>query len=235
MPLTRRNPQCGGLSAYVKSRCVKKIRLWPFSLALKGAHCSLLSQVSALLPTELSMSVNDASLSYSQRLSVLHQKLDAFKADDEAQEEDSRREYVHFIGILRDACTIVRDAEASGASPDTLDDVITQVDSLIHSAVEFGYGDSELFDFIPSFAHSPQYPEVKDQTEACFRGLCEHDASPCFQLTSMLTSAPQAYGDFGGLLQLLNMFSSMCAQHPALRSFRRLNLVIELDSPQIGL
>lgn len=98
----------------------------------------------------------------SNRLDVLEEKLSAFidrdledDDDDTEVSDDSRIGAV--VAILQDACNLIRDTD--GVAPD-FKTIIDRVDTLINRAVDYSYNNGELCDFMPSFAHSPAYPEL---------------------------------------------------------------------------
>lgn len=100
------------------------------------------------------------------RISELETRFHNFKLRDDG-ERDGKENRERFLGILRDTCVLVRD-QSSGAEP--IDAAIVErVDGLINSAVHFGYSapglTDPMFEFIPSFAHSIDFPEVKDTTD----------------------------------------------------------------------
>jgi hypothetical protein len=171
------------------------------------------------------MATNAASVYCSQHLSVLSEKLEGYKADKDAQKEDRDREHAHFVGILSDACTIVRQVVAAGTPPDILEDVKVQVDSVIHDALNFGYGQRKV-KFMPSFAHSPQFPKVKDKTELHLRALCEWRCESL--LTDRLTSILEARENYGGIVRLFCPCPCTCARNAA--AFPEFSVLIELDS-----
>ena len=90
------------------------------------------------------------------RIAELEKKLQEFM--DEYEELDHEEDTSEvFLAILKDACSLLR--EADGVGPD-FQDIIVKVDDLINSAVDFAYGDADLYDFMPSFAHSDANPEL---------------------------------------------------------------------------
>lgn len=111
---------------------------------------------------------------YMDRLSELEKALEGIEADRE--EENNGDDHDHDIeyeeaqeklqSILRDICTIVREAEEHGGS--NLEVVITRADDLIRQGVNLAYSSSDgmfderLFEFLPSFAHSATSPLVQD-------------------------------------------------------------------------
>lgn len=92
----------------------------------------------------------------STRIDELEKKLENYKAEyaDSDHEEDTRDV---FLGILKDACSLV--SEADGFTPD-FQDIVVRVDALINDAIDFAYGDGDLYDFMPSFAHSDSNPQL---------------------------------------------------------------------------
>jgi hypothetical protein len=92
----------------------------------------------------------------SNRIDELENKLEDYKAEyAESDHEEDTKEV--FLGILKDACSLVR--EADGFTPD-FQVIVDKVDKLINDAIDFAYGDSDLYDFIPSFAHSDDNPQL---------------------------------------------------------------------------
>jgi hypothetical protein len=111
------------------------------------------------------------SPSIQARIAELDERLDTFIEDEVAQVADEKNDNKIFLGILRDACDLVRNSGGNNTVDGAL---VARVDELINKAVDFGYGDEGNFDFIPSFAHSNRddCPEVKDTTEWDFAGFC---------------------------------------------------------------
>ena len=98
------------------------------------------------------------------KISKLEERLDDVisKYSDEDEEGDGEKA---FMAVLKDACALIRDAESEGVA--NLDIAIEQVDKLIDKALNFAYGDSEMFDFVPSFAHSNECPVLEDEIDIC--------------------------------------------------------------------
>ncbi|KAG8719131.1 hypothetical protein FRC09_011578 [Ceratobasidium sp. 395] len=76
-------------------------------------------------------------------------------------EEDEKE---NFLEILRDTCAFVRE-ETSSQNPN-LEEVIESTRRILNKAVQDGYWDSDMFDFMPSWAHddTANQPLVKDNT-----------------------------------------------------------------------
>jgi len=85
-------------------------------------------------------------------LADLEQGLEEFESNKDLQEEDSGNKHAIFLGILRESCTLVHDAEASESSNFSI--IIDRVDQLINNAIELAYGDPRIMDSIPSFTHT---------------------------------------------------------------------------------
>jgi hypothetical protein len=126
-------------------------------------------------------------------LSGIEKRFKSFSSSQKAQEKDSENENKVFLGILRDACDLVR-ADPSPA-------VVERVDAFINSVVDFGYaggGDGiEIFDYMPSFAHSDEFPELKDSDDGGVAGVCAYmnlDISsaldPHVQLLQRMANSP---------------------------------------------
>jgi hypothetical protein len=93
----------------------------------------------------------------SNRIAELEKKLEDYKvADAESDHEEDTRKV--FLDILKDACSLVR--EADGFAPD-FQNILDKVDGLINNAVDYAYGDGDLYGFMPSFAHSDANPELE--------------------------------------------------------------------------
>jgi hypothetical protein len=88
--------------------------------------------------------------------------LDAFISADAEDEEAGSEGQIVFLAILQSACALIRGAEAAGAT--NVDVAIERVDQLINKALNFAYGDSEMYDFVPSFAHSSDCPVLEEGT-----------------------------------------------------------------------
>lgn len=104
-------------------------------------------------------------------LSHIEKRFDSFASSQEAQDKDSENaEHKVFLGILREACDLVRS--------DSNIAVVEQVDAFLNRVVDFGYegGDDgvEIFDYMPSFAHCEECPEVKDSDYGSVAGMCEY-------------------------------------------------------------
>ena len=98
------------------------------------------------------------------KISKLEERLDdvIYKDNDEDEERDGEKA---LMAVLKDACALIRKAESEGVA--NLDIAIDQVDKLINKALDFAYGDSEMFDFVPSFAHSNECPVLDDEINIC--------------------------------------------------------------------
>jgi hypothetical protein len=92
----------------------------------------------------------------SKRIDELKKKLEDYKTD-YAEEDDEGDTKDILIGILKDACSLIRGAD--GFTPD-FQDIVNKVDDLINDAIDFAYGDGDLYEFMPSFAHSDDNPEL---------------------------------------------------------------------------
>lgn len=118
-------------------------------------------------------------------LSALQEKLYGFQADEKAQEEDSENQHKVFLGILRDICSLVQESDSS--APD-FQEIVVKADGLLNDAVDFAYGDGDLFDFIPSFAHSETNPKIPGQIVEGKDVFCESPGSCAIKITLILSS-----------------------------------------------
>jgi hypothetical protein len=117
------------------------------------------------------MSSHQGPADFLAKLAELEKRLQEFESDEDLQEEDSGNQHAIFLGILRESCTSVREAEASGTS--NLAIIVDRVDQLINNAVKLAYGDPGICDYIPSFAHTEDAtaPMIKDRKPKGF--MCE--------------------------------------------------------------
>jgi hypothetical protein len=102
------------------------------------------------------------------RISSLEKRFKSFSSSKKAQDQDSENEHHVFLGILRETCDLVR----SDPSPA----FIERVDAFVNRVVDFGHegvDGEEIFDYMPSFAHCEEFPEVKDSDDGGVAGLCE--------------------------------------------------------------
>jgi hypothetical protein len=114
------------------------------------------------------------SESFATRLSKLGQRLRDYEATfsgrsdrnsgaDSGGGRDAKKR--SFLTILHDTCTLIREAEASEA-PD-LSALVDSAYKILNDGVGFAYGPSDLFDFLPSWAHDNKgdQPLIKDKNE----------------------------------------------------------------------
>lgn len=99
---------------------------------------------------------------YLARLSELEKALEEFDADSEIEDENKDREAKEKLqSILRDICTVAREAEE--LEPSNLNTIISQADNLINQAINIAYGGIDaMLDSLPSFAHSVTSPLIGD-------------------------------------------------------------------------
>ncbi|KAG9082198.1 hypothetical protein FRC06_005172 [Ceratobasidium sp. 370] len=71
-----------------------------------------------------------------------------------------------FLKIFSDTCALVRE-QTSNQSPH-LSEIVENAQGILNEGVEYAYGDSQMFDFLPSWAHDDAagQPLVKDHSEA---------------------------------------------------------------------
>ncbi|KDQ56993.1 hypothetical protein JAAARDRAFT_194182 [Jaapia argillacea MUCL 33604] len=99
---------------------------------------------------------------WSTRFSDLSERLSTFQEDEDLREEDDGDQHNFILAIFKDACELVWEAEI--AKDPQFDEVLLQAKDLINEAINYCYSDSDVFEFIPSFAHSDDYdsPLVED-------------------------------------------------------------------------
>ncbi|GBE88277.1 predicted protein [Sparassis crispa] len=109
------------------------------------------------------------------QLAALQQRIDnfAFGKDEEDAGAPDDGGAANFVQLLREVCAVVRKAEASNALD--IDAVVEKAYNILNSAVSTAYGEADLFDFLPSFAHDDEAaPLVKDTFEMPFgQGLMD--------------------------------------------------------------
>ncbi|KAJ6596299.1 hypothetical protein DFH09DRAFT_1407418 [Mycena vulgaris] len=90
-------------------------------------------------------------------LGVIQGRLRQFAADPQAIEKDADDKHRQFLGFLTEACNLVR-------SRDTQDpgfgDAVSKSSEIINEAVRLAYEKLD-FNFLPSFAHSAEFPVLK--------------------------------------------------------------------------
>ncbi|KZT73090.1 hypothetical protein DAEQUDRAFT_762447 [Daedalea quercina L-15889] len=92
------------------------------------------------------------------QLKALHARLDTLGCGDYTQ-KDSDREILK--DILRQACDVVRDASAQSAAE--MGEIVAKAQDVINKGVNIAYGEGNMFDFMPSFAHENDVALVKDR------------------------------------------------------------------------
>ncbi|KAG8707489.1 hypothetical protein FRC09_001788 [Ceratobasidium sp. 395] len=93
------------------------------------------------------------------RINRLNERLDklratSFRGDEDDDDELDRRHQSsekRLLKVLRDACAFVRE-EITKNSP-YLPEIVENVQILLDKGVEYAYRDSQLFDYLPSWAH----------------------------------------------------------------------------------
>lgn len=116
------------------------------------------------------------------KFSLLKKRLDDYRGeyesgDLEAAEEEgyeaSRDNDEKFVAILKDACTLIREAESSEAAD--FPEILEAAQDILNQAVSFAYSDVELFEFLPSWAHDNdrEEPLIEDLGETELPFLCE--------------------------------------------------------------
>ncbi|OBZ72477.1 hypothetical protein A0H81_07646 [Grifola frondosa] len=113
------------------------------------------------------------STKWLDQVESVHQLLEDFQdylADDEEALED-RSLTDKFVQILHDACEIVRDAEQNDASD--LKAIVEKVFLFLNEATLYAYGDGDLFEFMPSYAHSDACPLIEDSMKMLGQGIVD--------------------------------------------------------------
>lgn len=104
--------------------------------------------------------------SFMARISSIEKTINGFDTD----REEAGKE---FSTLLERLCELIRDAERS--SDPSLRKVVAEVDGVLSRAIDVAYGQGDMFDFLPSFAHDETSPLVKDKTSSSFStriGMC---------------------------------------------------------------
>ncbi|KAJ7927652.1 hypothetical protein B0H13DRAFT_2312280 [Mycena leptocephala] len=78
-------------------------------------------------------------------------RLEAFGHDLKAIDEDARL-HRHFLGLLREACNLLRTADSDTTDPRILD----RINQTLNKGIRLGYGTSVGIEHMPSFAHSDE-------------------------------------------------------------------------------
>lgn len=105
------------------------------------ANCIFFSTAMALA------SVADAA-------AAIRHKMADFSRDPVTAETDSRARRRVFLGLLNEACDLVRSRDSG--HPD-YEAAMNKANEIINEGVEMAYGELE-FDFLQSFAHSEKFP-----------------------------------------------------------------------------
>ncbi|CCL98796.1 uncharacterized protein FIBRA_00801 [Fibroporia radiculosa] len=97
---------------------------------------------------------------WSAKLSAVQQRLDAFDPDAHIEEDDGGAHII--LQILQDTCAIVRDADTNTA--DDLKDIVEKARYIIERGIAVSYGEADLYEFMPSFAHDDDAAPVVSDT-----------------------------------------------------------------------
>lgn len=151
----------------------------------------------------------------SNRIAKLKQKLEDYMERNTADSEDKGDSYYDdnesasddnhedFLGILKDACNLIRGADR--LAPD-FQDLVDKVDALINAAIGYAYGDGDLYDFIPSFTHSDANPELCGRKVRSVR----INSSFCSSITILILHIGSAYGDLQEFFPVLREKATRC-------------------------
>ncbi|KAJ6630036.1 hypothetical protein B0H10DRAFT_1984790 [Mycena sp. CBHHK59/15] len=80
-----------------------------------------------------------------------------FSEDEQALDKDADDGHRFFLGILEEACNLARATDRT--DPDFAD-IVARISQTLNGALDLAYGKVD-FDFLPSFAHSEDYPLLK--------------------------------------------------------------------------
>jgi hypothetical protein len=106
------------------------------------------------------------------RISRLSQRLDEFvkntepeDSEDEDEDEFYKAREKEFLAIFRDTCALVREKTAEKIPH--LQELVDAAHKILHDGVEHAYGEAEMFDFMPSWAHDDEngQPLIEDRRE----------------------------------------------------------------------
>ncbi|TBU44306.1 hypothetical protein BD309DRAFT_1080140 [Dichomitus squalens] len=75
-----------------------------------------------------------------------------------AQYNDPRK-HDPYLDLLKEVAAVVREADTRGAP--NLTEIVEKAGAIYDSAINWAYGDGD-FDFLPSYAHTPDAPPIKD-------------------------------------------------------------------------
>ncbi|KAG8682125.1 hypothetical protein FRC08_015179, partial [Ceratobasidium sp. 394] len=98
------------------------------------------------------------------RIASLDQQLDGFVKKGPKKEKGKTKK--EFLKIFRDTCALVRE-EVANQSPH-IQELVEAAQQILDKGVDHAYGDSDMFDFMPSWAHDNAAGQrlVKDTNEA---------------------------------------------------------------------
>ncbi|CAE6519833.1 unnamed protein product [Rhizoctonia solani] len=94
------------------------------------------------------------------RLSETQDKLDGLREAERFEEYEKVRDE-EFIGLFKDTCALVREAELAG-SP-YLIELAKAVGKILDDGIRYSYGRDSVYDFMPSWAHDEDRPLIKDE------------------------------------------------------------------------
>lgn len=112
------------------------------------------------LPEAIQARLSDLSKRFHDCEATLQRLLAAESYDEHKKVRDE-----DFISIFRDACALVREAETT--NPPYLLELLDAAQKVLDEGIGIAYGRSELFDFMPSWAHDDQRdrPLIEDHRE----------------------------------------------------------------------
>lgn len=95
------------------------------------------------------------------------------EGDEEDEDNEGGRNSKELIVILKRICALVRREYASNNSQ--LAELVEATQELLNQGINVAYGESELFDFLPSWAHDNEHDEplIKDRGETAMSFLRE--------------------------------------------------------------
>ena len=112
-----------------------------------------------------------------KRSETITQRIDKIKSrllDEDSESLDSDQK--SFINQLRNLCSLIREGENSQYQG--WDKFLINIEQILNDAIGFAYGDFEVFDFLPSYADTPQStvsPLIEDPLSEGILGIgCKH-------------------------------------------------------------
>ncbi|EPQ52734.1 hypothetical protein GLOTRDRAFT_140371 [Gloeophyllum trabeum ATCC 11539] len=105
-------------------------------------------------------------MAHQQQIKDLKTRLARYNRNEKLRDDDGKNDRRYFKAILKDACAVVRRAQAGGSAD--LAEIVSSVSEILNEAIDAAYGDLDLYDFMPSFAHADDASLVEEQGEGRF-------------------------------------------------------------------